>query len=527
MGGADSRLREAAQALQVDNLETAEIILRGRLREQPDDARAICLFADLAARLSYHQEAEELLRLAIEVAPGSDLGEVPLARLLYQQNRPEEALDVLASRRDEARPRLDALNLKAAALVRAGRTVEAEQAYINSLRRGPEQAAIWSSYGQLLRTLGRIEEGIAASRRAINLAPSSGHLWWSLSDFKTFKFGPADIAKIEAAFQDVHRHEAEEALLHFALGKALEDVGRTAESFRHYVQGNQLIKASTAYDPNLITGYVDAAEKTFSKLFASTSIGTGCAATDPIFLVGMPRSGSTLLEQMLGGHSQIEATMELPELLDIGEALVSDLCELPATLARLQAVDLERLGRAYIDGTRRYRRTDKPLFVDKMPNNWMYIPLIHLILPNARIVDIRRHPLDCSVSNFKQMFLNGQRFSNDLEWMGRYYADYVAFMRSIDQLLPGRVHRVMYEELVDSPEAEIRRLLGYVGVDFETECLRFHEGERVVRTTSADQVRQPINRQGIGSWHAYDPWLGPLKAALGEALNCYPQVPPA
>ena len=268
----------------------------------------------------------------------------------------------------------------------------------------------------------------------------------------------------------------------------------------------------------------------FTPRFFAEREGQGCAAPDPIFVLGMPRAGSTLIEQILASHSRVEGTMELPDVPALakrlgGRKLKSEDTAYPECLAGLSADDLRALGEEYLDRTRIQRKTGRPLFIDKMPNNWAHVGLIRLILPGARIIDARRHPLACCFSNFKQHFARGQGFSYDLAELGRYYRAYVGLMRHFDEALPGRIHRVIYERMIEDPEAEIRRLLDYLDLPFEPACLRFHENERAVRTASSEQVRQPINREGLDQWKPFDPWLGPLKNALGPVLASYPDAP--
>ena len=308
--------------------------------------------------------------------------------------------------------------------------------------------------------------------------------------------------------------------LDFALGKSLEDLGDFANSFACYHEGNELQKFGRNYDPGAISDYVAMCSRVLDGL--DKPIGSTQPTSGPIFILGMPRSGSTLLEQMLGRHPDIEATMELPDFIDLAEGLVPRLDALPAWIRSASALRLDDLGKAYLTSTRRYRHDGKPLFIDKMPNNWLYAPLILLALPGSRIIDIRRHPLDCCVSNYKQMFLSRQEFSNDLNWLGRYYRDYVALMQSVDESAPDRVHRVLYERLVEDSEREIRSVLDYIGVDFDSACLHSAGRKQAVRTASADQVRQPINRAGIGSWERFAQWLEPLVGALGPIIENYP-----
>jgi cytochrome c-type biogenesis protein CcmH/NrfG len=521
----DVQLARAASALRDDDLETAEIILRPKLRERPDDVVALRLLAEFADRLNYAEQAEQLLRYALEVAPQSHDLLLSLGALLHRRNRPEEALQFIEQVLATSPTHVAALTMCAAAHARAGKAKEAAAAYEKSLQAMPDQARTWMHYGQLLRTMGRKKESISALRHAIDLDPRSGELWWGLSDSKTYRFGEEDIARMTAALADRQSDETDCLYLHFALGKAYEDQGDHGVAFRHLSAGNDLQKRRIDYDPQKIARYVDQAQLALDRAFFRARNGTGAMASDPTFVIGMPRSGSTLIEQILASHADVEATFELPDLLELADELSPELTALPSRLSELAPEQLKSLGDAYLTRTRRYRASRKPRFVDKMPNNWVHVPLIQLALPNARIVDIRRHPLACGISNFKQLFVGGQGFSNDLQWFGRYYADYVRFMEHIDTVLPGRVHRIHYEQLVNDLEGEVLRLLDYLGLAFDPACLRYYELERVVRTTSSEQVRRPIDPAVLERWRGFEPWLGPLKSALGPVLDAYPNAP--
>jgi hypothetical protein len=318
--------------------------------------------------------------------------------------------------------------------------------------------------------------------------------------------------------------------LDYALGKAHEDAGRYAESFAHYARGAALRREQIHYDPAVMTEHVARSKAVLTAdLFASRA-GQGCPAPDPIFILGLPRAGSTLIEQILASHSAVEGTMELPDITSMARRLsgaksTKDESAYPEILATLDAGDLKALGEEFLERTRVQRKTGRPLFIDKMPNNFAHIGLIALMLPNAKIIDARRHPMGCCFSGFKQHFARGQNFSYGLEDIGRYYADYVALMAHFDAVLPGRVHRVIYESMIEDPEAQIRALLAYCGLPFEEACLNFHENDRAVRTASSEQVRRPIFKDAVEHWQNYESWLDPLKTALGPVLASYPAAP--
>jgi hypothetical protein len=376
------------------------------------------------------------------------------------------------------------------------------------------------SFGHMLKTVGRQADGVAAYRRAIDLMPQLGEAWWSLANLKTVRFGEQDLAAMagQLAREDIAKEDRFH--LDFALGKALEDRGEAERAFAHYAAGNALRRTELVYDADETTAFVDRLIALATPEFLAARTGQGCDAPDPVFILGMPRAGSTLVEQILSSHSAVEGTSELPDI----PALARRDPAYPEGLPALSAEALRRLGEEFLTRTRVQRKTQRPFFIDKLPNNWAHAVFIMLILPNAKIIDARRHPLGCCFSNFKQHFARGQAFSYDLADMGRYYADYVRLMAHIDRVAPGRIHRVFYERMVDDTEAEVRRLLEHCGLPFEEACLAFHQTERAVRTASSEQVRRPIYREGTEGWKAFEPWLDPLKAALGPVLDGYPDI---
>ncbi|MET1112617.1 MAG: sulfotransferase [Allosphingosinicella sp.] len=526
----DPRLMEAGLALVEGRLAAAEALLRLHLKEKPTDIAAIRMMAELAGRLGRYPDAETLLRRALELAPGFTAARANLATVLYRQNRPAEAIGILDALLDEQPENPSHQNLKAAALGRIGGFEEAIHIYRQVLDRLPEQARIWMSYGHVLKTVGRLEEGIAAYRRAIALAPALGEAWWSLANLKTVRLDRADVDEMTAALVAPGLTRDDLFHLHFALGKAHDDAGAPEAAFQHYAEGNRLRRELIGYDPDETSRAVDRSIALFTPAFFAKRDGWGCPAPDPIFILGMPRSGSTLLEQILASHAEVEGTMELPDVPALvkrlgGRSRRSGQGAYPEMLAGLGPDELRSLGEDYLERARIHRKTDKPFFIDKMPNNWAHVGLIHLILPGARIVDARRHPLDCGFSNFRQHYARGQGFSYSLADMGRYYADYVRLMAHFDRVLPGRIHRVVHERLIGDPEGEIRALLDALGLPFDPACLRSHENKRAVRTASSEQVRRPINREGMDQWRAYERWLGPLKEALGPVLEAYPEAP--
>jgi len=520
----DPELLSAATALFENDLPRAEPQLRRRLKENPEDVAAIRMMAELAGRLGRNEDAEKLLRRALELAPAFAPARANLATALYRQNRAAEAvaqLDLLIAQ-DAANPALQ--NLKAAALGRLGSYEEANLLYERILVARPDEPKLWMSYGHSLKTVGRLDDCIAAYRRALSLAPSLGEIWWSLANLKTVRFTDDDVASMEAVLGSGNLTPSDRIHLHFALGRAHEERAQYAQSFGHYDQGNKLRHEQSSYDPAEITRIVERSRALFTPDFFAARQDFGSDAPDPIFIVGMPRAGSTLIEQILSSHPKVEGTMELPDIPAIAKRLGARRAEpgdapFPLNLAALQQSESKALGDEYLERTRVQRKSDRPYFIDKLPNNWINIGLIRLILPNAKIIDARRHPLDCCFSNFKQHYARGQGFSYSLEDMGRYYAEYVGLMAHFDGVLPTYIHRVQHEELIEDPEGEIRRLLAFLGLDFDPGCLVFHENKRAVRTASSEQVRRPINRDGVDQWRNFDFWLDPLRKALGDVVD--------
>jgi tetratricopeptide (TPR) repeat protein len=522
---ADPLLSRAGQALEDDDLETAEIILRRRLVEHPDDADALYLIARLAHLLDYDHEAEELLRLAFEIVPNFNAARVALARLLDKRHRSIEAVaelePVVASE-----PNMIALALKASALGHGGNFDQSIEVYEQMLEAWPNEAGLWSTYGHQLKTVGRSQEGEAAMRKATRMAPYRGEMWWNLANIKTAKFSDDEIATMLGALERGDLSDEDRWNMNFALGKVFEDAGDAARAFAHYEKANATRLPFVKHNPRQLTAEVDASIRVFTREFFEQRADWGAPQRDPIFVLGMPRAGSTLIEQILSSHPQIEGTKELPEIPIIAKALGRGSGAFYRNVSDLGRDRARELGEEYLEWAARQRKTKRPYFVDKMPNNWLHVPLIQLLLPNAKIIDARRHPLACGFSNFKQNYgETGSTFSYELQQIGHFYREYVRMMAHIDAVLPGRVHRVIHEQLVDDTETEVRRMLDYLELPFDPACLRFHETRRAVPTPSSEQVRQPISRAGVEQWTKFEQWLGPLKEALGPVLDAYPGVP--
>jgi tetratricopeptide (TPR) repeat protein len=526
----DPRLLEAATALVEERIAAAESLLRQHLREYPTDIAAIRMLAEVATRLGRYGDAERLLGRCLQLSPSFTAARYHYAVVLLREGKAEQALAEIDTALADEPSNPGYRNLKAAILARLGDYDEAIRLYREVLAAYPAQAKGWMSYGHALKAAGRTADSVAAYRRSIAITPSFGEAWWSLANLKTFRFTEDDTAVMRRQLDRPDLSVDDQFHFHFALGKALEDAGDFGGSFRNYEQANRIRRGTVHYKPAEMTELVDRSRALFTGTFFHEHAGTGCPAPDPIFIVGLPRAGSTLLEQILASHSAVEGTMELPDIAALaaelgGRKTRDQRSRYPEILATLSRDELRQLGERYLDQTRIQRKSDAPYFIDKMPNNFTHVGLIHLILPNARIIDARRHPLACCFSCFKQHFARGQHFTYCLEDIGRYYHDYVRLMAHFDAVLPGRVHRVNYEQVVEDTEGEVRRLLAYCGLPFEDACLRFYETERPVRTASSEQVRRPIYQQGVGHWRNYEPWLGPLKDALGPVLDAYPGVP--
>jgi len=523
-------LLEAAAALLDNRLAIAERLLKGFLKHFPTDVTAIRMLAEVAARIGRFADAETLLRRCLELAPSFDAARHNYALALLRQGKAADAL-VQVDRLLQANPHDPGYrNLKAAVLGQIGDYTETIALYEGVLRDHPNQPKVWMSYGHALKTAGRLTDGIGAYRRSIVQMPELGEAYWSLANLKTFRFAESDLAAMQGQLDRSDLGDGDRLHFHFALGKALEDAGDYARSFAHYAEANRIRRAQLGYDADENAERMRRAKALFTAEFLAARARMGCPSPDPIFIVGLPRSGSTLIEQILSSHSAVEGTMELPDLSNIALRLAdrrgrNDPSHYPECLGAMDAAQLAALGEEYLVRTRIQRRTRRPFYIDKTPHNFLHIGMLRLILPNAKVIDARRHPLGACFSGFKQHFARGQSFSYGLEDIGRYYRDYVDLMAHFDRVAPGAVHRVHYEAMVDHTETEVRRLLGYLGLPFEEACLRFHENERAVRTPSSEQVRRPIFREGLDHWRNYEPWLEPLKAALGEAATRYPDPP--
>ena len=511
----------ARAALRGGNVAKARTLMRDRLIEDPDDAQALAVVAEIAVDDGQYDQATVFLWRAAIADPAPHT-HAALGRHMHKYGTPgivlREIEQVPAAIRSE--PAIMTIEAAAAGLI--GDHDRQIALYEQLARRFPGNPNLWRTLGNALKTVGKVDEAVAALRRAIEVKPTFGDAYWSLANFKSFKFSERDITVMEHSL--AQKLSAEDALhLHFALGKAYEDSREFEASFRHYAAGNEIRAASSKAQHAWISHDVDRAIETLKPGLFARDRGPGRIEARPIFIVGMHRSGSTLIEQILASHPLVEATTELAIMNQIRQRIRRDSkargTDHWQALSMMKDSELEEIGRQYLDRTLPYRTMGRPYFIDKMPSNWMNLPLIRLALPGAIVIDARRHPMACGFSNFKQNYASGATYSCRLETMGQYYHDYWRFMGHIERVDPGFVHRVVNERLIDSPETQIRALLDHCGLPFDPACLDFHNNKRAVRTPSAEQVRRPINREGVDSWRNYEQWLDPLKAALGEALQ--------
>ena len=526
----DPQLQQAASAMIDNDIPKAERLLKAQLKKTPTDVPAIRMLAEVAVRCGNNDDAEKLLVRCLALAPSFTAARYNYATLLHRLNKSSQALVEIERLLLESPSNPSYRNLTAVILSRVGDYGRSSLIYSQLLEEYPSNAKIWLSYGHVLKTEGRQEDCIAAYRQSIQHNPSFGEAYWSLANLKTFRFSMEDMSAMKLQIRGSEITQNDRVQFEFALGKAAEDAHDYALSFQHYNQGNSLYRESARYDADGNSARTERLKCKFTAQFLKDRIGSGHDTAAPIFIVGMPRSGSTLLEQILASHSLVEGTTELPDIISMalemsGEGETKEISQYNDVLATKSLEELRELGAQYIERTRVHRKTDSPFFIDKMPNNFLHIGMIHLILPNAKIIDARRHPLGCCFSNFKQYYARGQNFSYSLSDIGRFYHDYVGLMTHFDEVLPGRIHRVIYEDTVEDTEAQVRKLLAYCQLDFEPACLRFFENQRGVRTASSEQVRQPIYRQGMQQWTNYEPWLKPLREALGPALDAYPDIP--
>ncbi len=521
-------LVEAAEFLARGNVGEAERLSREVLKKDALDTAAMRILATVGVRLGKLEDASSLLERCLELAPDFHHARHNYATILLKRNEVEAALEEVEKLLQVEPDNPNYLILKATILGRKGDHAPALALYQTLLKNYPAHAGAHMNYGHTLKTVGQLEDAVAAYRSAIDLNPASGETYWSLANLKTFRFNDDDVRNMLAQVGRADINAEDQAHLAFALGKAYEDQKAYDESFRYYELGNRVRGEHHRHNAKINVFNTARQIKTFTAEFFAARQGWGCTAEDPIFIVGLPRAGSTLLEQILSSHSMVEGTAELPDIIAMSRRLGKRTRKNPASLypeilQELTAAQARELGENYLETTR-VQRHGGPYFIDKMPNNFQHIGLIHLILPKARIVDARRHPMAGCFSCFKQLFARGQTFTYSQEDLGKYYRDYLILMQHWNTVLPGRVHTVHYENMVTDTEGQIRAVLDYCGLPFEEACLRFYETERAIRTPSAEQVRQPVYQEGLEQWRYYEKHLGPLKKALGPAIDLYATV---
>jgi tetratricopeptide (TPR) repeat protein len=517
-----AQIEAATAALVADERRKAETLFRAILQEDPSHVAALCGLAALSLAADRADDTERLLRHALKQSAYVPLAYRGLGTALIRLGRLQEA-EVAARHLERIEPGSPQTWVTVAAVAtRLMRQEEALRAYERAADLKPDEVGLRVSAGHVQKTLGRRGESEASYKAALQMDPGIAEAYWSLADLKNYTFSDEEIAAMQQLLASDKRQRSNEAQLHFALGRAFEQRQEYARAFAHYAQGNALRRLDAPFDAGKFERRSERIRAFFDAAFFAERAGSGNPSPAPIFIVGLPRSGSTLIEQILASHSRVEGTMELPNIINI-VAQFDDLAATrdgyPETVAAATPAQLSALGRRYLEETAPLLRSGRDHFTDKLPNNFSHIGLIHAILPRAILIDARRHPLDACFSTFKQHFAEGQTFSYDLEDLGRYYRSYLSLMDHWDAVLPGRVLHVQYEELVRDPQVHIRRLLEHCGLEFEPACLKFHETRRAVRTASAEQVRQPLYTSGVGYWRHFEAELEPLRRALGDCLE--------
>ena len=503
-------------------LAKAEGLCRQFLKEHLHHIEAMRLLADIGTRLRVLDDAEFLLESCVELEPGNIRARSDYVRILNRKGKFAKAREQ-AGILCEAEPDNPAFQLAmGSALSGLGELKDSIQWYRKGLERTANKAGVFVMLGHAHKASGDLDSAVECYREAYRLKPDYGDAYWSLANIKTYRFPDAELEQIREREAAASTAEDDQVHLCFAAGKAFEDREEYDQAFDFYARGNALKLRRSGYDADRTEAMVDEQIEICSKALFEQRGDLGCDSRDPIFIVGLPRAGSTLLEQILASHSMVDGTMELHEILSLAQRLRGRSAErssqYPQILWDLDDSYFRRFGEKFIEDTRAYRG-DAPFFIDKMPNNFMHIGLIRLILPHAKVIDARRHPMACCFSGFKQLFGEGQDFTNGLEAVGRYYRDYVRLMDHWDEVLPGFVLRVMHEDVVDDVEQQVRRILDFCGLPFEARCLEFYKTKRNIKTPSSEQVRQPIYRSGLEQWRNFEYHLTPLKAALGPALD--------
>ena len=526
-------LRTVISYLSSNRLNDAERLAKHFLREHKTHSEGMRLLAEVFTRKNVLDEAQFILETLVELNPGNVNARLQLFHVLMRRQRFHAAFAIAEKLwADHPRDNHEIKRAFTSSAFAVGRVTEAQKLYAELAADFPNDHRIPVHQGHIFNAVGDRENAIASFKRASALKPTHGDSYWSLANTKSYRFSRNEIAAMKQLEEASSLGSLDRIQICFALGKALEDMSNYEEAFAYYQRGNALKLPTIKYDASYIDTRVQAQIDACDKPFFDDKPVTGTDAHDPIFIVGLPRAGSTLLEQILASHSQVDGTMELHNILDLAKRLRgrdADTGQAPRYPAIMRDLDndlFRQFGEQFIEQTQAYR-AGAPMFIDKMPNNFFHIGLIKLILPNAKIIDARRHPMACCFSGFKQLFGEGQDFSYDLEHLGHYYRQYVRLMDHWDEVLPSFVLRVQHEDVIDDLETQVRRILEFCGLEFEASCVEFHKTKRTVRTPSAEQVRQPINTSGVDQWRNFEEHLDLLKRALGaELLDAYGIDPP-
>jgi len=528
---------ERLQAMPAPLLAVMDLIGQGRLLKAeeycrqfllkvPQHIEGMRLLADIGMRLGVLDDAEFLLESALQFEPDNNRIRIDYVQVLRKRQKFQQALKQTKRLLDSSPKNPQFLSLFAVESMQSGDYEVALDTFDKVLAQLPGDPTTLTSKGHAHKTSGEYDSAVGAYRAALTSNQHYGEAYYSLANLKVYEFSDDEITTMLAEESNNNLSHIDRIYFSFALGKAYEDRGDFDASIEYYQRGNRLKKAQSRYDAEQMSGDLHALHDVFTRKFFEDRSGVGCEAADPIFIVGLPRAGSTLLEQILSSHTLVDGTLELPNIPSLSQRLrrrgrQTDTSGYPDIFTEISAEEFRDFGEEYISGTR-FHRQDAPFFIDKMPNNFRHIGLINLILPNAKIIDARRHPMSCCFSGFKQLFAEGQEFSYDLTDIGRYYADYVSLMDHWDTVLPGKVLRVHYEDVVADIDTQVRRILDYCGLPFEEGCINFHQTDRSVRTPSSEQVRQPIYKSGLAQWRNFEKWLEPLREALGPVLDRYP-----
>lgn len=521
-------IAEGVEQMHAERLDDAAKTFRKVLKRSPDSVNAMRYLA-----VTYWQgekkleDAEALLRRTVELAPDYVGAWLILGALLNERNKYVETIDAY-TRATELEPKNpEAWAGLGNACSMAMYPEKAVSAFSKAIDLQPNSPDAQAGYGHALKTIGDQPGALSAFRAAVAARPGFGHVYWSMANLKIFSFEEKEVATMLQQVEKDDLPEAADIHLRFALGKAFEDKKDYDKAWHYYHTGNQRQRMTVMHDPLELEVRFDAVREVFSRDFIEEHSGNGCDALDPILVIGLPRSGSTLVEQILASHSQVEGTAELPVLGRLANSIGryrTDNVRYPESVRELRDRDFRAYGEQYLEDSRRYRLTDRPIFTDKLPNNFPFVGLLHLILPNAKVINARRHPFDSCLGGYKQLFGQGQNFSYDLLDLAHYYQQYDKTMKHWHDVLPGKVLDVHYEETVTDLETQVRRILGHCGLPFEESCVRFHETNRAVNTASSEQVRQPIYTGALGKWRRYESHLGVLQKQLDYIVDDLPEA---